>query len=86
MKRKILLTVETHQLLVISRTKGLTEGRCGECAGDVLLMRPEEAAALAGVSPRTIYAWVEAGRVHFMETAEEGLRICLDSLLNRMRV
>jgi hypothetical protein len=80
MKRKIQLTIETHQLLVIKRTKDSTQGWCNECAGHVSLIKPEEAAVLASVSPRTIYAWVEAGRVHFMETAEEGLRICLNSL------
>lgn len=79
MKRKIQLTVETHELLVIKKTKGSTQGWCSECAGDVPLVRPEEAAVLARVSPRMIYAWVEAGRVHFMETAEEGLRICVSS-------
>jgi hypothetical protein len=85
MKRKIELTIETHQLLVIKRTKGLTQGWCSECAGHIPLVKPEEAAVLASVSPRTIYAWVEAGRVHFTETTEEGLRICLNSLLDRMQ-
>jgi hypothetical protein len=81
MRRKIQLTVETHQLLVISRTKGSTQGWCSECAGDVPLIKPEEAAVLAGVSPRTIYRRVEAGFVHFAESPEGWLLICLSSLL-----
>ena len=86
MKRKIQLTVETHQLLVISRTKGSIQGWCSECANDVPLIRPEEAAVLAGVSPRTIYRRVEAGLVHFAESPEGWLLICLGSLLNESRI
>ena len=86
MKRTIRLTVETHQLLVIKRNRSLTQDYCGECAGQVPLIKLEEAAVVASVSSQTIYAWVEAGCVHFMDTAEEGLRICLDSLLNQMGI
>jgi predicted site-specific integrase-resolvase len=42
---------------------------------------PEEAAALAAVSTRIIYRWVEAGQLHFNETAEQSPLICLNSLL-----
>jgi hypothetical protein len=86
MKRKVQLTIETHQLLVISRTKGSTQGWCSECAGDVPWIKPEEAAVLAGVSPRTIYRRVEAGLVHFVESPEGWLLICLSSLLDESRI
>jgi hypothetical protein len=86
MKRKVQLTIETHELLVIKRTTALAQDRCSECGGQIPLIKLEEAAVVAGVSSQTIYAWVEAGCVHFMDTAEEGLRICLDSLLNQMRM
>ena len=85
MKRNIQLTVETHQLLVINRTKGSTLGWCSECAGNVPLIKPEEAAVLAGVSPRTIYRRVEAGLVHFADSPEGWLLICLSSLLDESR-
>ena len=85
MKKKIQLTVETHELLVIKRAKNLTQTLCCECAGDVPLIRPEAAAVLAGVSPRTIYRRVEAGRVHFAESPEGWLLICLSSLLDESR-
>jgi hypothetical protein len=47
------------------------------------MIAPEEAMAVAGVSSREIYRWVEAGRVHFLETSEGFLLICLDSLPGR---
>ena len=31
-------------------------------------------------APRTIYRWVEADRIHFTETAESTLLICLNSI------
>ena len=86
MRRKIQLTVETHQLLVIKRAKNLTQTWCGECAGHVPLIRPEEAAVLAGVSSRTIYRRVEAGLVHFAESPEGWLLVCLGSLLDETRI
>ena len=86
MKRKVQLTIETHQLLVISRATGSSQSWCNECAKDVPLIKPEEAAVLAGVSPRTIYRRVEAGLVHFAESPEGWLLICLSSLLDEGRI
>jgi len=86
MKRKIQVTIETRQLLVVKKMNGVSQGRCTECGGDVPLIRPEEAAVLAGVSPRTIYRRVEAGLVHFAESPEGWLLICLNSLLDESRI
>jgi predicted site-specific integrase-resolvase len=44
------------------------------------MVTPQQASAIAGVSVRTINRWVEAGRVHFMETPDGLLLLCLDSL------
>jgi hypothetical protein len=44
------------------------------------MISTERAAILARQSPRTIYRWVEAGRLHFTEKPEGQLLICLDSL------
>ena len=41
---------------------------------------PDEAAILAHVSSRTIYRWVEAETIHFAETPDGLLLICLNSL------
>jgi hypothetical protein len=44
------------------------------------MIAPEHAARIAGVSTRKIYAWIEAGTVHFAESPDGSLLICLDSL------
>jgi predicted site-specific integrase-resolvase len=44
------------------------------------MLHPNEAAATAGVSVRTVNRWVEAGAVHFNETANGLLLICANSV------
>jgi len=45
------------------------------------MVAPEEAAALARTSTRTIYRWVEAGLLHYVETPGGGLLVCIHSLI-----
>ena len=73
------ITVETRRL-VIGRSTSQTPVYCPVCSSPVRLVTPDEAAAMAAVSTRTIYRWVEAGQLHLMETAEQPLLICLNSL------
>jgi len=40
----------------------------------------EQAAAMAGVSSREIYQHVEAGDLHFMETADGSILVCFNAL------
>ncbi len=44
------------------------------------MLRPEEAAATAGVTVRTVNRWVEAEVVHFDETPDGRLLICANSV------
>jgi excisionase family DNA binding protein len=46
------------------------------------MLTPEEAAALANVNARQIYAWVEAGQLHHTETEQGELLVCLKQLLS----
>jgi hypothetical protein len=42
----------------------------------------DEAAAIAGVTSRTMFRWTDAEKLHFSETAEGVLMICFNSLQN----
>ena len=53
---------------------------CAACAQTVMMLTPEDAATVAGVSARTIYRWVETDRAHFDEAPNGTLRVCLNSL------
>ena len=78
-KRRTEITVETSRL-VIRRSKNQTLVWCLECSSPVESVTPEEAAVLAGVNTRGVYAWVEAAQLHLIETAEQAPLICLNSL------
>lgn len=76
------ITVETERVLVISsRRRRIVESWCDGCGHEVKLIRAEEAAFISGVGLRDICRQVEADNLHYMETADRVLMICLDSLL-----
>jgi hypothetical protein len=53
---------------------------CEACGATVEMVTAEQAAALAEVSTRAIYRQVESGQIHFTETADGQLFVCLNSL------
>jgi hypothetical protein len=74
------ITVETERVLVVRRRRASRQAWCDACAGQVETVLPEQAALIARVSVRTIYRWVEDGRLHFLETSSGNISICLNSL------
>jgi hypothetical protein len=54
---------------------------CEQCDAAVQLVSLEEAVAIAGVSARAIYRMAEDGLIHFRESAEGLLLVCLNSLI-----
>ena len=78
-KRRIEISIERNEFLLIRRPETLSSW-CESCAGTVLMVTPEEAAVTAGVSWREISRRVEAGGVHFIETPDGLLLICINSL------
>jgi hypothetical protein len=82
MKRKLTtdITIETLQLLVIHEPGESVRGMCPQCGTEVRLVSSNQAAVLAGESTRTIYRWIEDGLIHFTETREGHLFVCLASL------
>ena len=53
---------------------------CPGCARESAMDTPEAAARLVGINLRTMYQWIEAGKVHFSEVPGKDLLICLASL------
>lgn len=84
LKRRIETLTVTREVWVVPRRAApetrLFQTWCADCAGPSVMLAPEQAATLAGVSQRTIYRWVEAGQVHFVESVEKGLRVCAHTL------
>ena len=74
------ITVEKSDVFVVRKPGRLILAWCAQCAAEVRLCTPEEASALTGVSARVVYRWAEAGKVHYTETAEGLLLVCLNSV------
>ena len=80
--RRMKITVENERLLVVSQRQG-SENWCEDCGARVRMLRPGEAAALTDVSDRTIFRQIESRRLHFTETSDGAVLICLNSLLKQ---
>ena len=86
-KKTITITRETREVFVIRRRSGQSaRNLCTECGRDVEMLTVEEAAALTGLSARTIYRQVELGLVHYAETASGLLLVCVNSLFRQRQV
>lgn len=79
MKRKVEITIERERVLV-ARGRKRMEVWCASCGKQVSMMTADDAAIAARVNSRTIFRWVEAGKIHYMETPEGLLFICPYSL------
>lgn len=79
-KRTIELTFETSSISVLRRLARPVFHWCDLCCGHVMMISPEQAAVQAGVTVRAIYSRVEAGQIHFLETSDGSLLVCVYSL------
>jgi hypothetical protein len=80
MRKRTEITLERAELSVIRRTAQRVVDWCDQCGEAVQMMTPDQARAVAGLSARQIYRWIECGRVHFRETPDGRVSICLKSL------
>lgn len=83
-KRRVEITVEQNWL-VIQRGSSASITMCDRCATPSVMLAPEEAATLTGVTARALYRAVEAGRIHFCELqngARQQLLVCLATAQN----
>lgn len=70
--------VESDRLLIVGGRRRTSW--CAPCGKHIEALTTDEAALLARVSARTIFRWVESGRVHYAETPEGLLLICPHSI------
>lgn len=79
-KRRIEITVETDRLLTIRNPEWTVDAWCAQCGTQTCMLTLEEAMKLTGASSREIHRLVEADIIHFSETPEGFVLICLNSL------
>jgi hypothetical protein len=83
-KRRTEIAFELEQVLVVQRRCGSAAGWCAGCAGEVVMLTPDEAASITSATTRGLYRMVDAGMIHFTETESGLIRLCLPSLLQAL--
>lgn len=56
---------------------------CDQCRERVQMISPDEAAKRARVSPRTVFQWIEGGKIHCIELSTDQLLFCGRALPDR---
>jgi len=80
-RKRTEITIEFDE--VIQATAHSNSFRCEWCAAcgtETTMVKPEQAAVIAGVTVRVVNSWVESDLVHFLETSEGLLLVCVNSL------
>ena len=80
-KKRTEISIEIDEVIQgISHRPRLTRAWCPACASEALMITPEQAAAMTRATVRTVNQRVEAGSVHFLETTDGLLFVCVNSL------
>jgi hypothetical protein len=74
------ITIETHSLTVLQMRDRASRHWCAACGAETLMATAMQAARAFSITQRTIFRLVENNRIHFVETPEGQMMICLDSL------
>lgn len=81
-KKRTEIMVEQHELLIIHAPAVEENTKCHICPTRVQMVSAEDAATILNMTRREIYRAVETGNVHFMETNEGLLLVCIQSLFS----
>ena len=79
-ERKIEITVETYEVLHISRRSSLSRIWCASCGKQVAVFSLNDA-TLSGLSEEAVSQQALSGRFHLIEAVGGRSLICLDSLI-----
>ena len=80
-KKRTEVAIEIDEVVLVKSVSNLSaRAWCVDCANEVLMVTPAQAAAIARSSVRAVNRSVEAGEVHFLETPDGQLLVCVDSL------
>jgi hypothetical protein len=83
MKRRTEIMVE-EEIRIIRQPAAAPRVRCTVCGGENWMVAPDDAALAVSISARTIYRWVEERKIHFRESAEGALVVCLGSIRKQL--
>jgi hypothetical protein len=79
-KRRIEISVETHEIKIIRIRGGGISGFCRHCGAETSLFSPEEIARFLKIPVIDVSRDIESGKFHLTETDGGTALICGDSL------
>lgn len=79
------MVVEQDEIILVRRRRDAVRMWCKQCGEQVSMLRVEDASTLDGTTTRTIYRWIEAGKLHFVESDKGLVLICAQSLAALIR-
>ena len=80
-KKRTEIAIEIDEVVFVKEFSNLSGmAWCAVCANEVVMVTPAQAAVIARLSVRDVNRRVEAGEVHFLETPDGQLLVCIDSL------
>ena len=79
-RKRTEIVVERDQILFIRRLDNRIAQWCAQCSDPAQMVSVDEAAAIVGLTARAMYQKVEMGQVHFTETRDGLLLVCLNSI------
>ena len=74
------ITVRKSEVIVIWKSQGIALADCPQCNKQAEMLSAEQIVTLTGISSLNLFKLVESGQIHFRETAQGHLLICLESL------
>jgi len=74
---------EQHEIWRVKHASDLETMPCPFCTKETPMITAEKLASALGESTRAIYKLIDEGKVHFFETANMHVFVCLASYSNR---
>jgi hypothetical protein len=74
------ITISKSEVFVIRKSQGITLADCPQCERQTEMLTAEQVVTLTGISLLHIFKLVEERQLHFRETSQGHLLICLESL------
>ena len=74
------IRIETYERLRVRQHGNLAQGWCEHCGKRVAMISLEDMTR-TGLSREAVYQQAEADRLHFIETTQTPLCVCLNSLM-----
>ena len=74
------VTIESETLVIFRQGAGARRSWCVGCEAESVMLTPDTAASLAGVTTDVIYARVECDALHFKQLPDGTLLVCGPSL------